>query len=99
MTGCGLRLLQRSGPGALFADLKACNDYRHGIESAAKTQCAFHLVLGASDAMSPPRGAAKLIEELPLATVTKLKASGHMLLAERPNEVLDELIKALVAPT
>ncbi len=39
MTGGALRLLERAGPGVLYNDLKSCNDYVHGLNSAAHVRC------------------------------------------------------------
>jgi len=36
MTGSTVRLLERSGPGVLHADLGACNDYSAGLATAAR---------------------------------------------------------------
>ena len=57
MTGHALRLLERSRPGVLHADLKACNGYTLGVARAGRVTCPVLLVLGERDAMTPPRGA------------------------------------------
>jgi len=92
MTGGALRLLERSGPGVLFNDLDACNCYRHGPESAAKVQCHTHLLIGDRDIMASPMNARELRAALPSPRVTVLPRCGHMLMAERPGEVLDALV-------
>jgi pimeloyl-ACP methyl ester carboxylesterase len=95
MIGAGVRLLERSRPGVLYADLVACNDYTHGLESAAKITCPAHLLLGREDRMSPVRAAQPLIETLADSRVTVFENCGHMLMAERPTEILDAMIDAL----
>ncbi|NIM27861.1 MAG: alpha/beta fold hydrolase [Gammaproteobacteria bacterium] len=95
MIGAGVRLLERSGPGVLYADLNACNEYRDGLESSARIECPVHVILGADDRMSPVRAARPLLETLSDPHVTVLENCGHMLMAERPGEVLDILIAAL----
>ena len=95
MIGSGVRLLERCAPGVLYADLAACNEYRHGLESSALISCPVHMILGRDDRMTPVKAAAPLIEALADARVTVIENCGHMLMAERPGEVLDLLIAAL----
>ena len=95
MTGGSLRLLERSGPGVLFNDLDACNRYVHGPESAAKVRCPTHLLLGERDIMASPMNARELRAALPSPRVTVLPRCGHMLMAERPGEVLDALAESI----
>ena len=95
MTGGGLRLLERSGAGVMFAAMTACNDYTHGLDTAAKIQCPTLLVLGDRDAMTPPRAAKALAEAIPNSQTVVLKGCGHMMMAEQPDRVLDALISHL----
>jgi pimeloyl-ACP methyl ester carboxylesterase len=95
MIGSGVRLLEKSAPGVLFADLTACNEYRDGLASSARITCPVHVILGRDDRMSPVRAAQPLLQTLPDARVTVLEDCGHMLMAERPGEVLDLLIAAM----
>ena len=97
MMGSGVRLLERSGPGVLYAGLNACNEYRDGLASSARITCPVHLILGRDDRMTPVKAAQPLLETLADARVTVLEDCGHMLMAERPGEVLDLLIAALEA--
>jgi pimeloyl-ACP methyl ester carboxylesterase len=91
MRGSGERLLERARPGVLHADLCACNDYRDGLESAAKVKAPATLILGEGDMMTPAKAGRELAAALPNARVVTLKGAGHMLMAERPDEVLDAL--------
>ena len=93
MLGCGVRLLERSAPGVLHADLEACNRYQVGLERAKKVVCPTLLVLGKRDSMTPIRAAGDLGRALPNAETHILDGSGHALLSERPDEVLDALIR------
>ena len=95
MTGGALRLLERSGPGVLFNDLDACNRYVRGPESAAGVRCPTHLLIGERDIMASPTNARELRAALPSPQVTVLPRCGHMLMAERPGEVLDALVGSL----
>jgi pimeloyl-ACP methyl ester carboxylesterase len=95
MTGEGLRLLERAAPGVLYADLSACNAYRDGLASAAKVQCQTLLLLGERDTMTPPRAAKALAEAVAGAKTVVLPGSGHMMMIEQPDQVLDALIAHL----
>jgi pimeloyl-ACP methyl ester carboxylesterase len=88
MVGGTMRLLERAKPSALFKDLSACNAYGDGLASAAKVTVPAMLVLGERDLMTPLKGGLKLADTLPQAHVVTLKGAGHMLLSERPDEVL-----------
>jgi pimeloyl-ACP methyl ester carboxylesterase len=88
MLGGAERLLERARPGVLFTDLSACNDYRDGLTSAAKVTAPATLVLGERDMMTPAKAGRELAAALPNARVIVLKGAGHMLIGERPDEVL-----------
>ena len=98
MIGSGVRLLERCASGVLYADLNACNEYRRGLESSARITCPVHMILGQDDRMTPVKAARPLVEALADARVTVIENCGHMLMAERPGEVLDLLIAALPEP-
>lgn len=97
MVGGSLRLLEQAAPGVLYNDLKACNDYRHGLEAAARVRCPALLVLGKRDMMTPPRAARSLSAALAHVQTVFLDGCGHMMFYERPNETLDALIDFLLA--
>ena len=92
MVGGTLRLLERAAPGVLFADLNACNEYRHGLDSAAAIQCPTLLILGRQDMMTPPARAAALERAIPEVRTVLLDDCGHIMTAEQPDKVLDALI-------
>jgi len=93
MYGDTLARLRRLAPGVLYNDLKACNDYAGGLESAAKLRCPALFILGRRDVMTPPRAAQPLIEKIKGAKAVTLDASGHSLMAEAPDATLDALIE------
>jgi pimeloyl-ACP methyl ester carboxylesterase len=97
MSGSALRLLERSGPGVLFAGLNACNEYGHGMESAAKVRCPTLMILGRLDLMTPVRAARKLEKVISDVRCEILDDCGHLIMAEKPNEVLDLLVDFLDA--
>jgi len=72
----------------LFKDLAACNAYGDGLAAAAKVAVPATLVLGERDLMTPAAGGRQLAAALPKARVVTLKDAGHMLLSERPDDVL-----------
>jgi pimeloyl-ACP methyl ester carboxylesterase len=91
MTGNAMRLMERTRPGVLHADLRACHAYAAGLEVAAKVRCPALVILGARDIMAPPKNAQALIAALPERRVVTLPECGHALMAEQPDAVLDAL--------
>jgi pimeloyl-ACP methyl ester carboxylesterase len=97
MMGNALRLMERSRGSVLSNDLVACNRYAHGLDAAARVQCPTLVIVGARDIMAPPRNAKALIAALPDVRTVTLPETGHSLMAERPDEVLDAL-RGFLAP-
>lgn len=93
MLGCGLRLLEESGDGVVHADLRACNEYRAGLEHATQVKCPTLLILGERDAMTPVRATHALGGAIPDVETLVFPGSGHALLSERPGPVLDALMR------
>jgi pimeloyl-ACP methyl ester carboxylesterase len=91
MVGSTLRLFERSRPGVLHADMNACNQYMAGLERAAQVSCPVMMVLGRGDRLTPLRSTMPLQEALPDPRVVVLESSGHTLMTEAPNELLDAL--------
>lgn len=97
MTGAAIRLLERAGPNVLFNDLNACNEYGQGLASAAHVACPALLLAGRNDIMTPMKAARELVDALPDGRLRMLDC-GHLLMSEKPNEVLDELIEFIGLP-
>ena len=95
MLGGGLRLMEKARPGVIHNDLNACNEYIEGMDHAASIECPALLILGERDMLTPVRSAMKVAEALPNAEKAILEGSGHALLAERPDPVLDQLIRVV----
>jgi pimeloyl-ACP methyl ester carboxylesterase len=91
MTGNGMRLMERSRPGALHADLLACHTYADGLAAAANVPCPTLVVLGERDQMAPPRNAASMIAALGDKRTLTIADCGHSLMVEAPDAVLDAL--------
>ncbi len=92
MYGDTLARLARLAPGVLYNDLKACNDYASGLESAAKVGCPALFVLGQRDVMTPVKAAKALQEKIPGSKTKTIAPSGHSLMAEAPDATLDALV-------
>lgn len=91
LMGGGERLLERSGPGVLHRGLAACDAYDGGMAAAARVACSTLLILGRDDRMTPAKAGRKLAESIAGAQVTEIAGCGHMMMAEKPDEVLDAL--------
>jgi pimeloyl-ACP methyl ester carboxylesterase len=90
MYGDMLARLRRLAPGVLYNDLKACNDYTSDF---ARVKCPVLFVLGKRDVMTPPKGAASLLQKIPSAQGEIVASSGHVLMAEAPDATLDALVE------
>jgi len=93
MLGGSKRLMECAAPGVIYADLNACNEYKHGLEDAASISCQALLILGQSDLMTPVRATRGLTDALSDPETVVLEKSGHSMLSERPEQVLDQLIR------
>lgn len=93
-----LRIMERQPAGTLFNDLSACNDYRNGLETAARLACAVTLIAGTADRMTSVKSARKLAARLPGATLVEIAGAGHALMAEAPVEV-GNAIEAVLSPS
>jgi pimeloyl-ACP methyl ester carboxylesterase len=92
MMGKGIRVLEASKPGVLHTDLAASNAY-DAKEAAAKVKVPTTIVLAERDLMTPAKNGKALAALISGAKVVVLPGAGHMLVAEKPDDVL----KALVA--
>jgi pimeloyl-ACP methyl ester carboxylesterase len=92
MHGGAQRVLEQGRPGVLFNDLSACNAYRNALAAAAKITVPTTLVLGERDMMTPAKAGQALAAALPNSRTVVLRGAGHMMMAERPDELLAALI-------
>ncbi|MBC7726437.1 MAG: alpha/beta hydrolase [Microbacteriaceae bacterium] len=74
-------------------DFSVCDRYDNGLAAAAQVTAPTTMILGSVDQMTPPRAARELATALKAHIV--LLPSGHNLLAEAPDGVLDALRDAL----
>jgi len=91
MTGTAMRLMERARPGILHADLLACRAYANGLAAAASLRCPALAIMGARDLMAPVKGAQPLLAALADKRVVTLEDTGHAMMAEQPDGVLDAL--------
>jgi pimeloyl-ACP methyl ester carboxylesterase len=85
------RLLEKCRPGVLFNDLSACNAYQGALAAAAQITVPAMLVLGERDMMTPARAGKTLAAALPNSRTVVLRGAGHMMMVERPDELLAAL--------
>jgi pimeloyl-ACP methyl ester carboxylesterase len=85
------RVLEQCRPGVLYNDLNACNAYQGALDAAAKVAVPVTLILGERDMMTPAKAGKALAAALPNARTVVLPGAGHMMMAERPDELLAAL--------
>ena len=93
MTESTKRLMQRSKKGVIYKDLKACSTFSNGLKKAQKVIAEVQLILGSNDFLTPMVKAHDLIENFNNPLVEEITGSGHSLMMEEPNKVLDYLKK------
>jgi len=89
--GENLRLMQRQKPGVMHVDFAACNAYGGGAEAAAKVQCPALFLIARRDAMTPARSAQAFAQTVKGARMVMIEGSGHNMMGEQPDAVLDTL--------
>lgn len=84
----GERWLERMAPDVYHADLAACNAYqRKGGALSQETL----VIIGSEDKMTQPRAGLSVADIVQADTTVMLDGSGHAMLSEQPNQVLDAL--------
>jgi pimeloyl-ACP methyl ester carboxylesterase len=91
MLGGGKRLLERSAPGMLASDFRACDAYKTAADAASRVSCPTLFVLGAADRMTAPKAATPLADAVRGARTVILPQAGHMMMIEQPDATLDAL--------
>jgi len=79
----------------LAVDLRACNDYKSGLEAAAKISCPTLCILGDKDKMVPLEKGKKMAESIKNSQLEVLKECGHMIIFEKAFE-MREIVKNFV---
>ena len=93
--GENLRLMQRQKPGVMHVDFAACNAYAGGAEAAAKVRCPALFLLARRDAMTLVRAAQDFAKSITRAQLVIIDGSGHNMMGEQPDQVLDTLLAFL----
>jgi pimeloyl-ACP methyl ester carboxylesterase len=91
MYGEALARLARLAPGVLYSDLNACHAYAGGEAAAAKVKCPVLFVLGRRDQMTPAKAGLAFAQSVPGAKIVQLETSGHSLMTEAPDALLEAL--------
>ena len=91
MLGGGERLLERAHPGVIFADLAACNSYQEALTAAAKITAPSIVIQGSRDMMTPIKSGKAVSAAIANCRLTVIEGAGHMLMSERPDDVLAAL--------
>src|SRR5262249_18048916 len=89
--GGAQRVLQPCAPGVIFSDLSAGNAYAEALTTAAKIAVPTTVILGERDMMTPAKAGKTLAAAIPHARTVVLRGAGHMMMAERPDELLAAL--------
>jgi len=88
--------IQTDAEGNLFEhDFRVCDAYAGGMEAAARVTCKAHLIVGSRDVMTPAKATKELAGTLN-AAVTRI-VSGHALMQEAPDAVLNAMRQAIEA--
>jgi len=85
------RVLEQGRPGVLFNDLSACNSYQNALGAAAQINIPATVILGEHDMMTPLKQGKALAAALPNSRTVVLRGAGHMMMVERPDELLAAL--------
>jgi pimeloyl-ACP methyl ester carboxylesterase len=85
------RVLEQCRPGVLFNDLAACNAYQNALAAAAQVSVPTSFILGERDMMTPLRAGKALAAATPNSRTVVLSGAGHMMMVERPDELLAAL--------
>ncbi|MGI9311666.1 MAG: alpha/beta fold hydrolase [bacterium] len=95
--GMQMSLMESSRPGALLADLIACNEYDGGERGIKAVACPTLFVCGRRDKMAPAKLAQAHAARNDNAEIVFLPDCGHNLMAESPHQVLRELKRFIAA--
>jgi pimeloyl-ACP methyl ester carboxylesterase len=85
------RVLEQCRPGVLFSDLSACNAYANALTAAAQVSVPTTFILGERDMMTPAKSGKALAAALPNSRTVVMRGAGHMMMVERPDELLAAL--------
>jgi pimeloyl-ACP methyl ester carboxylesterase len=96
MLGGAQALVERSAPGVLATDFKACMAYVDALVAATTVACPCTVVVGLGDKMTPPKSGRTLADAISGATLVELTGTGHQMMTEDPR-ALQRSIAATIA--
>jgi pimeloyl-ACP methyl ester carboxylesterase len=91
MLGGAERLLERARPGVIFTDLSACNGYQDAFAAAGKVAVPSIVIQGSRDVMTSAKAGKAVANAIPGCRLAVIEGAGHMLMSERPDDVLAAL--------
>ena len=91
------RWLQAAGPGVLFNDLNACNEYQNAQQAVPNMQIPITMIVGDRDKMTPPKVAASVAKAQAHVNFRTIKKCGHGCMLEQPEKTHLEMADALTA--
>ena len=92
MTGGAQALVERSDPGVLATDFRACAAYEGAVDAAGRVSAPSTVVIGKGDKMTPPKAGRALAASLREPTVIELEATGHSMMTEAPRAVRSAIL-------
>lgn len=95
MLGGGRALVERSRPGVLASDFRACASYEGATAAATAVTCPSTVIAGVGDKMTPAKAGKKLTESLTDCTLVTLADAGHMMMIEQAKATNRALLAAL----
>lgn len=95
MVGGAQALVERSTPGVLATDFRACMAYEKAEVAAAAVGCPATVVIGRADKMTPAKSGRALAAALPGANVVELDDTGHTMMIENPTAVKRAILTAV----
>jgi len=79
----------------LAVDLRACNNYKNGLETVANVSCPTLCILGDKDKMVPLDKGKKMAEKIKNSQLEVLRECGHMIIFEKAFE-MREIVKNFI---
>jgi pimeloyl-ACP methyl ester carboxylesterase len=89
------RWLQQVGPGVLYNDLNACNEYQNAETAMSQMNIPVTMIVGDRDKMTPPKVAASVAKTLPHVNYHSIANCGHGCMVEQP-EMTHKALAAIV---
>jgi pimeloyl-ACP methyl ester carboxylesterase len=93
----GAEIMHASTVRAFVAFLPALDEHDKRENLSALTRVPVEIFVGDEDKLTPPRHSRQLADALPEARLHRVQRTGHMLPQERPQLVVDALVRLLAA--